>query len=260
MESVAIERRDGIALVRLQRPPANALDPELLAAGDAAAKQLAAERPAAVVITGSGGFFSAGVDLKLAPTLSGAEQGAIVGAINRLFYSWYSLDLPVVAAVTGHAVAGGMILALCGDHRVGSLAGRYGLTELRVGAPYPAAALAVVRAELAPATARRLVLGGELVDADAALELGLVDELAEPTACVDAATDVARRLAALPPATYETVKAQLRAPASRRCARRSSTTRSPTAGSATRPPTPPPRCSTGAAGPGSGGDPVVGRG
>ena len=213
MESVAIEQRDGIALVRLQRPPANALDPELLAAGAAAAKQLAAERPAAVVIAGSGGFFSAGIDLKLAPTLSGAEQGAIVGAINELFYSWYSLDLPVVAAVTGHAVAGGLILALCGDHRVGSLAGRYGLTELRVGAPYPAAALAVVRAELTPATVRRLVLGAELIGAEAAREHELVDELAEPDGVVDAATDVARRLAELPPATYATVKAQLRAPA-----------------------------------------------
>ena len=103
-----------------------------------------------------------------------------------------------------------MILALCADHRVGSRAATYGLTELRVGAPYPVAALAVVRAELAPGPARRLVLGGELVDADAALSLGLVDELADPDAVLERALAVARELAALPGATYETVKGQLR--------------------------------------------------
>ena len=165
------------------------------------------------MITGSGDFFSGGVDLKLAPTLSPTEQRGMVAGINRLFYEWYGFPGPVVAAVNGHAVAGGMILALCADHRVGSRAGSYGLTEVRVGAPYPVAALAVVRAELAPGPARRLVLGGELVDADAALELGLVDELAEPGRRARARAQPSpaswRRC---PSATYETVKAQLRGP------------------------------------------------
>lgn len=213
MTPVAIESRGPLALVRIQRPPANALDPELLDAGIAAAERLGSEAPDAVVLCGQGGFFSAGLDLKLVPQLSGAEQREVVAQINRLFYEWYALGVPVVAAVNGHAVAGGMILALCADHRVGSNAASYGLTELRVGAPYPAGALAVVRAELAPPAARRLVLGAELVGAQAALEHGLVDELAEPDDVVDAALAVAGRLAELPAATYATVKAQLRAPA-----------------------------------------------
>lgn len=213
MEPIAIEARGELALVRIQRPPANALDPALLDAGIDAAARLGAEAPAAVVICGQGGFFSAGLDLKLAPELSGDEQRAVVGQINRLFCSWYELGVPVVAAVDGHAVAGGMILALCADHRVGSASARYGLTELRVGAPYPAGALAVVRAELSPPAARRLVLGAELVDAEEALSHGLVDQLAEPDAVVEAALGVAERFAELPAATYATVKAQLRAPA-----------------------------------------------
>ena len=134
----------------------------------------------------------------------------MVAGINRLFCEWYDFPRPVVAAVNGHAVAGGLILALCADHRVGARGASYGLTETRVGTPYPAAALAIVRAELAPAAARRLVLGAELLDADRALELGLVDELAEADAVLERALEVSRQLAALPTATYEAVKRQLR--------------------------------------------------
>jgi enoyl-CoA hydratase len=206
-ELIAIERAGDVTVVRMQRPPANALSLELLAAGAEAVERLRAERPAAIVITGQGDFFSGGVDLKLAPTLSADEQRQMVAGINRLFFDWYGLPHPVVAAVNGHAAAGGMILALCADHRVGSTRARYGLTELRVGVPYPGAALAVVRAELAPGPARRLVLGADLVGGDEALELGLVDELAEPDRVL------AERLAELPAGTYGQVKLQLREPA-----------------------------------------------
>src|SRR5215212_3154423 len=110
-----------------------------------------------------------------ATTLSAEQQREMVGGINQLFHDWYGLPHPVVAAVNGHAVAGGLILALCADHRVGAARASYGLTELRVGAPYPGAALAVIRAELDPGPLRRLVLGAGLVDGEAALQLGLVD-------------------------------------------------------------------------------------
>jgi enoyl-CoA hydratase/carnithine racemase len=208
---IAIEEAGGITVVRMQRPPANALSLEFLAAGAEVIDRLRELRPAAVVITGSGEFFSGGVDLKLAPTLSPDQQREMVAGINRLFFDWYGLPHPVVAAVNGHAVAGGLILALCADHRVGSRAASYGLTELRVGAPYPGAALAVIRAELDKGPLRRLVLGADLVDGAAALDLGLVDELAEDT--VERALEAARELASLPAGTYETVKLQLREPA-----------------------------------------------
>ncbi len=210
-DQITIENDGEVALVRIRRPPANALSPELLAAGADVVERLRAERPAAVVITGQGDFFSGGVDLKLAPTLSAEQQRGMVAGINRLFFDWYGLPFPVVAAVNGHAVAGGLILALCADHRVGSARASYGLTELRVGAPYPGAALAVIRAELDRGPLRRLVLGADLVDGEAALELGLVDELAEDT--LERALAVARELASLPAETYETVKLQLREPA-----------------------------------------------
>ena len=209
---IAIEDADGITVVRMQRPPANALSLELLAEGADVVERLRELRPAAIVITGQGDFFSGGVDLKLAPTLSEEQQAEMVAGINRLFFEWYALPHPVVAAVNGHAAAGGMILALCADQRIGSTAARYGLTELRVGVPYPGGALAVVRAELAPGPLRQTVLGAELVGAEAALELGLLDVLTEPDRVLDRALEEARRLAELPAGSYGQVKLQLREP------------------------------------------------
>ena len=209
---VSVQARGEVALVRIDRPPANAMDRELLADVVAAHEQLAAEEPAAVVITGREGFFSAGVDLKLAPTLDAEAQAAMVDGINRMAADWYGFPRPVVCAVNGHAIAGGMILALCGDHRVAGPAGRFGLTEARVGIGFPAVAIAVVRAELSPGAARELVLRGELMDSQAALERGLLDELVEQDAVLDRALEAAADLAALPAQGYAFIKRQLRAP------------------------------------------------
>jgi enoyl-CoA hydratase len=209
-ELLDLETAGEVLVVRMNRPPANAMSPDLLAEGARLAGELESDPPGSVVITGGGDFFSGGVDLKLTPTLSPEEQAGLVGGINDLFLSWYGFPRPVVAAVNGHAVAGGMILALCADYRVAAPAARMGLTELRVGVPYPVAAIGVVKAELAPRVARRLVLEAELIDARQALEWGAVDELAEPNDVLERALAKARELAALPSQTYEQVKGQLR--------------------------------------------------
>ena len=188
------------------------MDPQLLDEGARVAEELLAERPAAVVLTGREGYFSAGADLKVAPTLDADGQRAMVAGINSIFAGWYSFPAPVVAAVNGHAIAGGLILALCGDYRVGSSEGKYGLTELKAGLPYPAVAMAVVRAELHGPAARRLVLGADLVDAKAALDAGAFDEVTEPDKVLHRATEVARGLAMLPSDAYAKVKRQLRGP------------------------------------------------
>jgi enoyl-CoA hydratase len=203
-----VEERGDVALVRIDRPPANALDLELLDEGKRLAAELAASDPGAVVVIGRDRFFSAGVDLKLAPTLDAAGQREMVVGINALFAAWYGFPRPVVAAVNGHAIAGGLILALCADYRVGAPAGSFGLTELRAGIPYPSVAMAVVRAELTAGVARRLVLGAELVGPHAALELGLVDELHDRV--LERGIEVAAELARLPRSAYPVVKRQLR--------------------------------------------------
>jgi enoyl-CoA hydratase len=188
------------------------MDPQLLEEGKRLADELVADPPAAVVLTGREGFFSAGADLKIAPTLDADGQRGMVEGINRIFAAWYGFPRPVVAAVNGHAIAGGLILALCADYRVGSTDGKYGLTELKAGLPYPVVAMAVVRAELNALAARRLVLGADLVGAREALDAGAFDEVAEPDQVLHRATEVARELSLLPSEAYEKVKHQLRGP------------------------------------------------
>jgi enoyl-CoA hydratase len=207
-----IEERGELAVVRIDRPPANALDPELLDEGHRAVQELAEAAPGAVVLTGRDGFFSAGVDLKLVPTLDEEGQRTMVSGINRLFEAWYGFPRPVVCAVNGHAIAGGLILALCGDYRVGAPEGKLGLTEIRAGVGFPVAAMAVVKAELSRPVARRLVLLAELVDPLEALELGALDEVVAAGEVLPRALEVAGELRALPAQAYERVKGQLRGP------------------------------------------------
>jgi enoyl-CoA hydratase len=212
-EFLSVERDGEVAVVRIDRPPANAMNVQLLEEGAAVQAELAADPPAAVAMVGRPRFFSAGVDLKLVPTLTEHEQRAMVDGINRLFFGWYGFPAPLVCGVTGHAIAGGMILALCGDFRVGAAEGKLGLTEVKAGVPYPACALAVVRAELSPAAARELALRAELIDPARALALGALDEVVAPEEVEGRAIEVARELAALPAVAYRRTKERLRAEA-----------------------------------------------
>lgn len=208
---IAVEEHDDVALVRVDRPPANAMDLELLERLLETLDQLRDADPGSVVVVGSGSFFSAGLDVKVLPILDDDDKRAMVDGINRMFLGWYELPRPLVCAVNGHAVAGGMILVLCGDRRIGSTEASYGLTEVRVGVPYPACALELVRAELTPAAARRLALTAGQVDAETALALDVVDELAAPEEVEPRALELAAELAHLPRGAFAITKSEMRA-------------------------------------------------
>lgn len=210
MGHVSLAERDGVAVLTVDRPPANAMDLGLLGDLVDAVEGVAAAVPPALVLAGREGFFSAGADLKAVPGYGPAEQRGMVDAINRMALGVYGLPCPVVCAVTGHAIAGGLVLALCGDHRVASTEGRYGLTEVKVGVPYPQAAIGVVRAELAAPAARVLALGNRLVDAAECVRLGAFDEALAPVEVLDRALAVAQELAAMPADVYARTKAELR--------------------------------------------------
>jgi enoyl-CoA hydratase len=134
----------------------------------------------------------------------------MVEGINAMALGVYGLTCPVIGAITGHAIAGGLVLALCTDLRVASSEGRYGLTEIKVGVPYPQAAIGVVRAELAPHAARMLSFSNELIDADECRRLGVFDEVVEPAAVLPRALELARELAGFQAETYARTKRDLR--------------------------------------------------
>lgn len=211
MSQISISREDdGVTTVIVDRPPANAMDVTLLKELVAALDEVAADPPAALVLAGRPGFFSAGADLKAVPSYGPDEQRAMVDGINAMALGVYSLPCPVVGAITGHAIAGGLVLAICTDLRVAASEGRYGLTEVRVGVPYPQAAIGVVEAELPPAARRLFAFGNGLHDAQTCLRLGVFDEVVEPGAVLARAQELARDLAAMPSEVYARTKRDLR--------------------------------------------------
>jgi enoyl-CoA hydratase len=215
---VAVESRGDVALLRLARPPANAIDLTLARALDEAVAGALAGH-AALVLAGTGACFCAGVDTKAVPAYDDGDKRELIRSINRLVRTLYGCKLPVVAAVTGHAIGGGLIIALTADYRVCTTAPcKLSLSEARAGIPFPAAPLAVMQAELAPQVARVLALRALPIDPAAALASGLVDELAPPEALVERACAVAADMATIPRAAYAMVKQQLRGPALARIA------------------------------------------
>lgn len=228
-----IERTDDgeVAVLRLAHGPVNALDAELCDAIAAQFRALVADPARAVVLTGTGRAFSAGADLRrvVGPAVpGGSPPGSAEGvdppevlwgepyirrfvpALDGLFRSVFELGKPVVAAVNGHAIAGGCVLAACADVTLMS-GGRIGVPELAVGVPFPRVALEVLRYAVGDAGTRRLVLGTQTYPADEARALGLVDEVLPADDLLPAALERARAMASLVPAdTFAFSKAQLR--------------------------------------------------
>jgi enoyl-CoA hydratase len=209
---IAADVEEAIAVVAMRRPPANAIDIALLNQLATTLRDLEQRGDvAAMVLTGTGKSFSAGLDLKLVPTYDRAQQNELLRILNQALYQLYALPIPTVAAVNGHAIAGGLVLALACDMRVAVDGGAlFGLTEVRAGVPFPVAAMAVVKAELSPAAARELVLAGKNHDAARALALGIADELQPADEVLARSKALARALAAAPRASYGRIKRQLR--------------------------------------------------
>ena len=197
------EERDDVAVLRIEHGRVGALDVELL---DALTEAVTAS-DRALVITGTGSSFSAGVDLRRILEGGRPYTEALLTALSRTYRAVFDHPRPTVAAVNGHAIAGGCVLALACDLRLMS-AGRIGLTELAVGVPFPTTALEVVQHALGPRTGR-VLLGGQIEDREHALALGMVDELTEPGELVPRAVALAAELAARSPESYRLAKVQL---------------------------------------------------
>jgi enoyl-CoA hydratase len=206
-------RRGDIAVLTMAHGKANALDIELLEAITAQFGKLRAAPERAVVLTGQGRMFSAGVDL---PRLADGGPDYVrrfLPALHRLYETVFFFPKPVVAAVNGHAIAGGCIVACACDHRLMARGkGRIGVPELLVGVPFPSLPLAIVRFATPVQHLQELVLGGATYAADEALARGLIDAVVDPDALIARACDIAAKLANVPPRSFALVKRDLRAP------------------------------------------------
>ena len=215
---IELETVDNVALVRMQHGKANALDTEFC---DALAAQFTSlrEGPAAIVLTGTRNMFSAGVDLKRLSAGGADYVRQFLPALHRLYEAVFFHPKPVVAAINGHAVAGGAVLACCADRRImAHESGRIGVTELLVGVPFPALAFEVLRAAVPADCLAEFVYSGATYITDDALDTGWVDEVAEPQELIGDAVAVAQEMATLPPAAFALTKAQIRGPIAERLA------------------------------------------
>ena len=210
--TVRIEGSDGIATIYFNNPPVNAIELDVLGDIDEALSYLEADNDLrAVVFTGKGDCLSAGLDLKVVPQYSPAQQRELIETVNRVVLRIFSFPLPTVVAANGHAIAGGFIILMAFDYRVcTSSPCQFGLTESRLGIPFPIAALEVVKSGLAPHVTRRLMLTGITIGPEEAHAGGVVDELQPPERVLPRAQEMAAYFATLPQDGYAKIKRQVR--------------------------------------------------
>jgi enoyl-CoA hydratase len=212
-----LEERGDVTVMRLAHGKVNALDLELLLAITAAMRAL--DQARAVVITGSGPVFSAGVDLRRVVAGGPSYVREFLPALSDACMAVFDHPGPVVAAVNGHAIAGGCVIAAACDLRLMSQ-GTIGLAELSVGVPFPAVPMEIMRHATGPAVGP-LVLTAALLDPAEAQSIGLVQHVCTPEDLLDSAVDWAHRMAQTPAGVFSVSKRQLQQPARDRIAARS---------------------------------------
>src|SRR6266851_5432862 len=150
-----LERVGEAMVLRMRAGKANAIGPAWLQRMEALLDEALAARARSLVITGYEGFFSAGLDLPALDALDEQAMGAFMSGFSRTMLRIFELPIPVVAAVNGHAIAGGCVLALQADVRIGATSDfRIGLNEVQLGIGLPAVVLESLRAGRAPVLAR----------------------------------------------------------------------------------------------------------
>ncbi|SFW88153.1 enoyl-CoA hydratase/isomerase family protein [Amycolatopsis australiensis] len=208
---IILESHHDVAVLRIDHGGGNTLD-------TASCRELVlrleeAGQARAVVLTGTGGIFSAGVDLKRLHAGGAAYVSEFLPLLSDALLAVFGFARPVVAALNGHAIAGGAVLAAACDHRVLTTGpGRVGVTELLAGLPFPLAALEILRCAYGTAPLPWLTYTGETHGGEEALARGLVDELAAPGEVLERALAVATRLGELPAEAFAHTKAQIRQP------------------------------------------------
>jgi enoyl-CoA hydratase/carnithine racemase len=206
-EFVRVERDEAIATIRLARPPMNALNAQVQDEIAAAAAEVDAD-PAvrAVVLFGGEKVFAAGADIKEMAEASFAQVAADSRRLQAAFTAVARIGKPVVAAVTGYALGGGLELALCADFRVAGEGARVGQPEILLGIIPGAGGTQRLPRLVGPARAKDIVFTGRFVGAAEALRIGLVDKVVPDAEVYRAARDLVAPYAAGPAVALRAAK------------------------------------------------------
>jgi len=197
-EFVSLEITDNIGTIRLNRPKVNALNDQVTEELAAAARAAAADEVRAVVIYGGERVFAGGADIKDMAEAGYAEMTARAARLHEAMNLLAGLGKPVVAAITGYALGGGLEVALAADFRVAGESARLGQPEILLGVIPGAGGTQRLPRLIGPAKAKDLVFSGRMVGAAEALAIGLVDQVAPDAEVYSAAVDMVKRYAAGP--------------------------------------------------------------
>jgi enoyl-CoA hydratase/carnithine racemase len=197
-EFVTLETTDGIGTIRLNRPKVNALNDQVTSELAAAAAAAATDEVRAVVIYGGEKVFAGGADIKDMAEAGYAEMTARSARLHEAMNLLAGLAKPVVAAITGYALGGGLEVALAADFRVAGETARLGQPEILLGVIPGAGGTQRLPRLIGPAKAKDLVFSGRMVGAAEALAIGLVDQVVPDSDVYQAAVDMVKRYAAGP--------------------------------------------------------------
>lgn len=210
---VSLTRQERVAVITLDDGKANAMRPAWFAGFEAALDEVEQSDAGAVLLLGRPGFFCAGLDLKVLPTLAPEARLAMLGHFGRLMLRLFTFPRPVVAALSGHALGGGAILALAADVRLGTEGtAKFGLNEVAIGLPLPAFGVEIARGAVPVWAQTEMLLHGRILSPAEAQARHVLDELLPPTELLPRAFERAVALAALPTAAYALTKERLRGP------------------------------------------------
>jgi len=198
-----------IALVEMNDGKANALS-EAMIAGLISALDRAEKEANAVILTGRPDRFCAGFDLKI--MMSGPEAATnLLRKGSDLLMRLYGCKVPLIIASTGHALAGGALVLLTGDVRIGAEgAYRIGLNEVSIGLPVPVLAMELARDRIRPTELAKATLMATIYDPLSAAEAGYLDAVTSADTLMAKAKEEATKLAGLSKPAYQQTKARLR--------------------------------------------------
>lgn len=181
MNTLRLEREGKVAVLRLDKPRGNAIDEPLVDDLAAACRELTDDDGLRGVLLASANpkLFCPGLDLVSLIAYDRPALERFMLKFGAAMWSLYGLRKPVVAAVNGHAVAGGCILALTADYRILRRGAQIGLNEVKVGVPLPWSVSVLLKATAAPTSLSRIALLGRNFADEEALAVGLADELAD---------------------------------------------------------------------------------
>jgi enoyl-CoA hydratase/carnithine racemase len=218
MSSTRLERARDVSILTLARGKVNALDEPMV---DRLREQLRSlesdPETHAVVVAGQGSFFSFGFDVPALYDYPPEDFTRFLGKFTDLYRSLFVFPKPVVAAVNGHAVAGGCMLATTADYRIMATGkARISLNEITFGAALFAGSVEMLVRLVGQRHAERVALAGAMYSAEEARAFGLVDEVVQPAAVAPRAVEVAAQMAGRDAVAYAAIKHLLRGPVAER--------------------------------------------